>query len=78
MKRSANQFMIFDYRCLEKSPPQEGTSVHRNNNFQSFGQSLLVLFRSATGEPRPATGGGFAQSTPGAAVVVPAAAGAPP
>ena len=33
-----------------KIAPQEGTSVHRNNNFQSFGQSLLVLFRSATGE----------------------------
>ena len=33
-----------------KIAPQEGTSIHRNNNFQSFGQSLLVLFRSATGE----------------------------
>ena len=29
---------------------QEGTSVHRNNNFQTFPQALLVLFRSATGE----------------------------
>ena len=33
-----------------KIAPQEGTDIHRNNNFQSFGQSLLVLFRSATGE----------------------------
>lgn len=26
------------------------TSIHRNNNFQSFPQAVLVLFRSATGE----------------------------
>ena len=29
---------------------QEGTAIHRNNNFQTFPQALLVLFRSATGE----------------------------
>jgi len=29
---------------------QEGTEIHRNNNFQTFPQALLVLFRSATGE----------------------------
>ncbi len=29
---------------------QEGTNIHRNNNFQTFPQALLVLFRSATGE----------------------------
>ena len=28
----------------------ENTAIHRNTNFQSFQQSLLVLFRSATGE----------------------------
>jgi hypothetical protein len=28
----------------------EDTNIHRNNNFQSFTWSLLVLFRSATGE----------------------------
>ena len=28
----------------------EETSIHRNTNFQSFQQSLLVLFRAATGE----------------------------
>ena len=33
-----------------KIAPSEDRSIHRNNNFQSFGQSLLVLFRSATGE----------------------------
>ena len=26
------------------------TSIHRNNNFQTFPQAVLVLFRSATGE----------------------------
>ena len=28
----------------------DDTNIHRNNNFQSFTWSLLVLFRSATGE----------------------------
>lgn len=28
----------------------DDTSIHRNNNFQSFPQAVLVLFRSATGE----------------------------
>lgn len=28
----------------------EETAIHRNNNFQSFPQAVLVLFRSATGE----------------------------
>ena len=26
------------------------TAIHRNNNFQTFPQAVLVLFRSATGE----------------------------
>lgn len=26
------------------------TAIHRNNNFQTFPQAILVLFRSATGE----------------------------
>lgn len=25
------------------------TAIHRNNNFQTFPQAVLVLFRSATG-----------------------------
>lgn len=29
---------------------EEGTAVNRNNNFQTFPQAVLVLFRSATGE----------------------------
>lgn len=28
----------------------EDTAIHRNNNFQTFPQAVLVLFRSATGE----------------------------
>ena len=28
----------------------DDTNIHQNNNFQSFTWSLLVLFRSATGE----------------------------
>ncbi|KAH3892449.1 hypothetical protein DPMN_016567, partial [Dreissena polymorpha] len=28
----------------------DSTQIHRNNNFQTFPQALLVLFRSATGE----------------------------
>merc|ERR550519_2033411 len=28
----------------------DDTNIHRNNNFQTFTQSLLLLFRSATGE----------------------------
>jgi len=26
------------------------TAIHRNNNFQTFPQAILVLFRTATGE----------------------------
>jgi voltage-dependent calcium channel L type alpha-1D len=26
------------------------TAIHRNNNFQTFPQAVLVLFRSATGK----------------------------
>ena len=28
----------------------EGSAITRNNNFQTFPQAVLVLFRSATGE----------------------------
>ena len=28
----------------------DDTNIHRNNNFQSFGWAMLILFRSATGE----------------------------
>lgn len=29
---------------------EDGASIDRNNNFQTFPQAVLVLFRSATGE----------------------------
>ncbi|XP_055999820.1 muscle calcium channel subunit alpha-1-like isoform X17 [Ostrea edulis] len=32
------------------STVQEDSQIHRNNNFQTFPQAVLVLFRSATGE----------------------------
>ena len=38
------------FQVFGKIAPQEGTNIHRNNNFQTFPQALLVLFRSATGE----------------------------
>ena len=41
---------IYFFQIFGKIAMQEGTNIHRNNNFQTFGQSLLVLFRSATGE----------------------------
>jgi len=28
----------------------DGSAIHRNNNFQTFPQAVLVLFRSATGK----------------------------
>ena len=31
----------------------DDTSIHRNNNFQTFSASILVLFRCATGEAWP-------------------------
>ncbi len=33
-----------------KIAKDDDTNIHRNNNFQTFSQALLVLFRSATGE----------------------------
>lgn len=38
------------FQVFGKIAMQEGTNIHRNNNFQTFPQALLVLFRSATGE----------------------------
>ncbi len=38
------------WQVFGKIALQEGTNIHRNNNFQTFSQALLVLFRSATGE----------------------------
>ena len=38
------------FQVFGKIAPQEGTQIHRNNNFQTFFEAILVLFRSATGE----------------------------
>ena len=41
---------LFQIQVFGKIAPQEGTQIHRNNNFQTFFEAILVLFRSATGE----------------------------
>lgn len=41
---------VVGMQVFGKIAMQEGTNIHRNNNFQTFTQALLVLFRSATGE----------------------------
>ncbi len=40
-----NDFQVFGKIALD-----DETAIHRNNNFQTFPQAVLVLFRSATGE----------------------------
>ena len=42
--------LLVCFQVFGKIAMQEGTNIHRNNNFQTFPQALLVLFRSATGE----------------------------
>merc|ERR1719249_655101 len=41
---------VVGMQVFGKIASQEGTNIHRNNDFQTFPQALLVLFRSATGE----------------------------
>lgn len=38
------------FQTFGKIALDSDTAIHRNNNFQSFPQAVLVLFRSATGE----------------------------
>lgn len=38
------------FQTFGKITINDDTPIHRNNNFQSFPQAVLVLFRSATGE----------------------------
>ncbi|XP_065259491.1 voltage-dependent L-type calcium channel subunit alpha-1S-like [Emys orbicularis] len=38
------------HRCLGKIALVDGTQINRNNNFQTFPQAILLLFRCATGE----------------------------
>lgn len=48
-------FLYTIYLCIEnvqvfgKIRMDPNTALHRNNNFQTFPQAVLVLFRSATG-----------------------------
>lgn len=46
--KSYNHFDLL--QTFGKITIDDETPIHRNNNFQSFPQAVLVLFRSATGE----------------------------
>lgn len=43
-------YAVIGMQVFGKIAMVEGTAIHRNNNFQTFPQAVLVLFRSATGE----------------------------
>nr|Q25452.1 RecName: Full=Muscle calcium channel subunit alpha-1; AltName: Full=MDL-alpha-1 [Musca domestica]CAA83514.1 voltage dependent calcium channel alpha1 subunit [Musca domestica] len=43
-------YAVIGMQVFGKIMLEEGTSIDRNNNFQTFPQAVLVLFRSATGE----------------------------
>ncbi|GAB6020081.1 Voltage-dependent calcium channel type D subunit alpha-1 [Chamberlinius hualienensis] len=43
-------YAVIGMQIFGKIALDDKTSIHRNNNFQSFPQAVLVLFRSATGE----------------------------
>lgn len=43
-------YAVIGMQLFGKIALEEGTAIFRNNNFQTFPQALLVLFRSATGE----------------------------
>ncbi|XP_063698598.1 muscle calcium channel subunit alpha-1 [Culicoides brevitarsis] len=43
-------YAVIGMQVFGKIALDDDTSIHRNNNFQSFPQAVLVLFRSATGE----------------------------
>ena len=47
---SNKRLFLLRIQVFGKIAPQEGTQIHRNNNFQTFFEAILVLFRSATGE----------------------------
>jgi len=44
MIRASASFQVFGKIAID-----DDTAINRNNNFQSFPQAVLVLFRSATG-----------------------------
>lgn len=43
-------YAVIGMQVFGKIALDDDTSIHRNNNFQTFPQAVLVLFRSATGE----------------------------
>ncbi|ODM95155.1 Voltage-dependent calcium channel type D subunit alpha-1 [Orchesella cincta] len=43
-------FAVIGMQVFGKIPLNSDTEINRNNNFQTFPQAVLVLFRSATGE----------------------------
>lgn len=43
-------YAVIGMQVFGKIAMDDETSIHRNNNFQTFPQAVLVLFRSATGE----------------------------
>ncbi|CAM1306331.1 Uncharacterised protein r2_g1613 [Pycnogonum litorale] len=43
-------YAVIGMQVFGKIATDTGSSIHRNNNFMTFPQAVLVLFRSATGE----------------------------
>ncbi|KAG1650399.1 Voltage-dependent calcium channel type D subunit alpha-1 [Nymphon striatum] len=43
-------YAVIGMQIFGKIDTNTGSSIHRNNNFMTFPQAVLVLFRSATGE----------------------------
>ena len=43
-------YAVIGMQVFGKIALDSATEIHRNNNFQTFFQAILVLFRSATGE----------------------------
>lgn len=43
-------YAVIGMQVFGKIALNDETEIHRNNNFQTFPQAILVLFRSATGE----------------------------
>ncbi|KAK0098332.1 hypothetical protein PV326_009526 [Microctonus aethiopoides] len=43
-------YAVIGMQMFGKIALDDGTTIYRNNNFQTFPQAVLILFRSATGE----------------------------
>lgn len=42
-------YAVIGMQMFGKIALDDGTTIYRNNNFQTFPQAVLILFRSATG-----------------------------